>query len=97
MLQHLALTVASKKLIALAAAGALAASAAVYSQGDFSGGLSGGADLGWRQSSSPITVEVSLQGLLPTIAERDTAASTPSTNAVISSVGVDAGLDAALR
>jgi hypothetical protein len=86
MLQHIALTVASKKLIALAAAGALAASAAVYSQSDFSGSLGGGADLGWRQSSSPITAEVSLQGLLPT-----------STNAVISSVGVDAGLDAALR
>lgn len=80
MLEQIALSIAAKKLIAIAAGGALAASAAAYSQVDISGGIGGGADFGLDQSPHPITAEIDFHALLPSVdAEAAIEAATTTT------------------
>ena len=67
MLEQIALSIAAKKLIAIAAGGALAASAAAYSQVDISGGIGGYADFGLDQSPHPVTAEIDFHALLPSV------------------------------
>ncbi|MDA1009862.1 MAG: hypothetical protein O2888_00120 [Chloroflexi bacterium] len=92
MLEQVALSIAGKKLITLAAGGTLAASAAVYSQADLPG-----SSVGLEQTLRPIVAEFDLGTLLPSIGggmDTTTAVTTEAATSTEGHAGLDLGLHA---